>query len=200
VQALELRHVPAHDRSSSAGQPARRAQRRQLAGSAATPAPRPAARTQQRRAGSAASHRVEQRARVAGPDARHELRDAEARQRLRGFSAQRSTASTSLTCAASRNLQPAELHERDVAPRELELERALWCAARNSTACALQRQPPRAARARVGDPARLLGLVATVDQRGRCATRARVHSVLLKRSAASAITAFDAARIGCVER
>ena len=43
--------------------------------------------------------------------------------RSRGFSAKRRQASTSLTCAASRNLSPPNLQERDVAAGELDLER-----------------------------------------------------------------------------
>ena len=123
--------------------------------------------------------------------------------RLRGFCAQRSTASTSLTCAASRNLSPPNLTNGMLRRASSSSSAALWCAARNSTACALQREPAFALRQHaVGDPARLRRFV--VDRRRAAAARttARVGPQVLRRSARrpSAITAFDASRIGCVER
>ena len=55
--------------------------------------------------------------------------------RLRGLSAQRSSASRSLTCAASRNLSPPYFTNGMLRRISSSSSRSLWCAARNSTAC-----------------------------------------------------------------
>ena len=99
-------------------------------------------------------------------------------------------------------LQAAELDERDVAPRQFELERRAVMRGAKQHRLALEREAAFALREHlVGHPARLRRLV--VDRRPAAAVRdarVSVHRFFAKRSAASAMTAFDASRIGCVER
>ena len=61
---------------------------------------------------------------VAGPMPGNRCRMRKPATRSRGFSTKRSSASTSLTCAASRNFEPAELDEGNVAAGQLDLQRA----------------------------------------------------------------------------
>ena len=129
----------------------------------------------------------DQPARVRRADARHELQRAQAARWPRGLAAKRSTASTSLTCAASRNLQAAVLDERDVAPRQLELERV-------AVLGGCERAPPgssarvpisRSARTRSATHDASRRLVVDPDQRRRARPRgASLHSSLAWRSAA----------------
>ena len=75
-------------------------------------------------------------------------------------------------------LQAAVLDERDVAPRQLELERVAVLAAAKEHRLALQREPRLAQREdALGDPRRFRRLVLDPDQRrplGRAARRSRV--------------------------
>ena len=116
--------------------------------------------------------------------------------RPRGFCAKRSTASTSLTCAASRNLRPPNLTNGMLRRASSSSSAALWCAARNSTACDFSAMPRLALR-----PARwsatqraCCGLVGAPSTSCGCAGRGlvgpQVLGVALARRAA--ITAFDA--------
>ena len=61
--------------------------------------------------------------------------------RSAGFSAQRNTASMSLTCAASMNLRPPNLTKGMLRRVSSISSMALWCEVRNSTACSLSAMP-----------------------------------------------------------
>ena len=208
VQPVEQRQVPAlRPRASSSGQgdPGARSDGEQRGERRPTPAPPPAAR--RRRCSCAAgsppaASAASSRSALAGADAGDELQRAQPARWPCGLAAKRSTASTSLTCAASRNLQAAVLDERNVAPRQLELERVAVLGAAKEHRLALQRQPRLAQREHaLGDPGRLGRLVVDPDERRPLARAARsLQSCLAWRSAASAMTAFDAASSGAVER
>ena len=102
---------------------------------------------------------------VAGPTpgSRRAMRKPDIR--LRGLSAQRSTHSTSLTCAASRNLSPPYLTNGMSRRASSSSSCALWLELRNSTACDLSVIPhSRCSSTLVGDAARLIGFVANADQ------------------------------------
>ena len=77
-----------------------------------------------------------------------------------------------------------------------------WCAARNSTACAFSGHALLAMREDgAADRVALLGLVeAGAELRPRASPSRVDHSVFSCRCGLSAITAFDAARIGGVDR
>ena len=62
--------------------------------------------------------------------------------RSRGFSVQRSNESTSLMCADSRNFNPPNFTNGMLRRVSSISSGALWCEARNSTACAFQRDAP----------------------------------------------------------
>ena len=87
--------------------------------------------------------------------------------RSRGFSAQRRSATRVLDMRGVEKLQPAELHERDVAASELEFERgAVVGGAKQHRLRFRARRPPRGWRARGRDEARLIGVVGDGDERG----------------------------------
>ena len=119
-----------------------------------------------------------------------------------GFSAQRSTHSTSLTCAASRNLSPPYL--TNGMPRRVSSSSsgALWLELRNSTACDFSATPPsRHSSTRSATQRAWSGFVAHGDElRLRPTTRDRSRGSWCSARAARPMTAFDASRIGCVER
>ena len=107
--------------------------------------------------------------------------------RSAGFSAQRSTASMSLTCAASMNLRPPNLTNGMLRRVSSISSMALWCAVRNSTACSLSGMPAsRFSRMRGDDAADLADVVGTVDERRLVAgapVRAQVLGEALARQA-----------------
>ena len=121
--------------------------------------------------------------------------------RSRGFSAQRSSASTSLTWAASRNLSPPYFTKGILRRVSSSSRRALCAEARNSTACCLSLSPSsRRASTLSTTKSACAASSFTVTKRGRCAEARSLHRFLAKRSAASAITALAASRMGWVER
>ena len=139
--------------------------------------------------------------RVAGPTPGRSCSTRKPATRSRGFSTKRSAPSASLTCAASRNFRPPNLTNGMLRRVSSSSSAAEWLPVRNSTACDLRARPRFAIREHaLGDVARLVGLLADVDDQRRRAAGLSVHSVFGKRSGLSAMTAFDAARIGAVER
>ena len=170
VQALEQRHVPALDGGELArpGRRPARARRRTATRTPTTPARAPAsARTRAAAPPDRRPRRArDQPAALAAPMPGTSCSARKPARWPRGLAAKRSTASTSLTCAASRNLQAAVLDERNVAPGQLELERVAVLGAAKEHRLALQRQPRLAQRQdALGDPRRLGRLVVDPDQR-----------------------------------
>ena len=98
-------------------------------------------------------------------------------------------------------LQPAELHERDVPPHQLHLQRPAVVRRAEEHRLRLQRHPALPLRQHLAaDVSACAASSITVTSRGRSADLRSVHSSLANRSPASPITAFAAARIGAVER
>ena len=94
--------------------------------------------------------------------------------RSRGFSAKRSTASTSLTCAASRNFRPPNFTNGMLRRVSSISSGPLWCEARNSTACAFSAVPAsRSSRIVLADVVGLAASSRTVTSCGRSADCAR---------------------------
>ena len=142
---------------------------------------------------------VEDARRARRADAGHELRDAKARDAVARVLGKAQRREHVLHVRGFEELQPAELHERDVAPGQLEFERVGMMRGAEQHRLRFQRQARLAVLQHAVDHvARLIRLVAHRDQqRALPRLRARDHRFLVKRSAASAITAFEAARIGC---
>src|SRR6185436_4399396 len=88
-----------------------------------------------------ASKRVNTRAAPAGPTPGRSCSARNAAMRFFGLSAQRSTASRSLTCAASRNLRPPYFTYGMLRLTSSSSSRSEWCEARNSTAWFLSSTP-----------------------------------------------------------
>ncbi|MDT4830740.1 hypothetical protein FQZ97_642150 [compost metagenome] len=105
-------------------------------------------------------HRVEQ-ARAGGrPHAGNELRDPEARHAPARVLRETQHGEQVLHMRGLEELEPAELHERDVAPRQFQLERRAVRRGAKQHRLRLQRQPALAVRQDlVGHPACLPGLV-----------------------------------------
>ncbi len=121
--------------------------------------------------------------------------------RSAGFSAQRSTASRSLTCAASTNLSPPNLTKGMLRRVSSISSTALWCEVRNSTACSLRAVPSSRLRSTLSTTKLTWPMSsATVTSDGLASAVRSERKFLVKRSRARPITAFEAARIGCVER
>ena len=167
VDALQMRLVPAAGRA-----PARPASRHWRT-HAATSVDEAVAIRRRRAAAPEASASAASGSAAASHVVQHALRRGRARRpgiscitrkpatRSRGFSTKRNSASTSLTWAASRNFEPAELHERDIAAGQFDLQRAAMAGGAEQHRLLLQQ---RAALAILQDPlddvARLVGLVA----------------------------------------
>ena len=114
-----------------------------------------------------ARHRVEQPPRARRADARHELGDAQARHPAARVLCPSQHRENVLYVRGLEKLQPAELHERDVAARELELERRAVVRGAKQCRLALQRDAGLAvAQHLVGDPRGLRRLVGHRHQRG----------------------------------
>ena len=122
--------------------------------------------------------------------------------RPRGFWAKRSTASRSLTCAASRNLRPPNLTKGMLRRASSSSSAALWLRGAEQHRLRLQRRarlrgapapgrPPSAPAAPRRAPA-----PAAAGRPRACRSTASWRGA----RAAAAITAFEASRIGCVER
>ena len=92
----------------------------------------------------AASKRVKKRSALAGPMPGRSCSARNAAMRFFGLSAQRSTASRSFTCAASRNLSPPYFTYGMLRRTSSSSSRSQWCELRNRTAWRLQRHAPLA--------------------------------------------------------
>ena len=138
---------------------------------------------------------------VAGPAPGSNCTTRNPATRSRGFSAQRRKDSTSLTCAASRNFRPAELHERNVAAGQFHLQRTGMVRGAEQDRLRLECEPVLAAFENFLDNVeRLIGLIAHADQKrtlGGSSLRQQVLGEALRRQSDHCV---GAARIGCVER
>jgi hypothetical protein len=146
-------------------------------------------------------HRVEQARRGGRADARNQLRTRKPAMRPRGFWAKRSTASTSLMCEASRNLRPPNF-TKGCCARQFQLQRGAVAGGAEQHRLRLQLAARLALLAApVADPARLLGLVRHQHQLRLALARGLVGPQRLGMALARrAITAFEASRMGWVER
>ena len=85
---------------------------------------------------------IERAGRGGRSDAGQQLNDAEAGDTVARILGKAQDREHVLDVGGFQELQAAELDERDVAPGQLDFERAAeWCEARNSTACALSAMP-----------------------------------------------------------
>ena len=202
VHALEVRLVPGRTASISRRPAARRRAPRSARGSPPAPA-RPPRRRASAPAARGPGDRGEHLLGRRRPDAGQEQEHPEARHpvaRVLGAAQDREQV---LDVRRLEELEAAVLHERDVAPRQLDLERRRCGATvRKSTACALSAIPAsraastaRRRRSRPGRPRR-----ARVTSRGAPPTRGRSRAPSRTAPRPRPITAFAAARIGCVER
>ena len=143
VDAFEMRLVPAA-RPLELGRPAGCALRRARCSASTKPgqsAPRARRRRECGRARrtdrAGRSSRSSTRCADAGPTPGSSCMTRKPATRSRGFSAKRSSASTSLTWAASRNLSPPNLTKGMLRRVSSTSSGPLWCEVRNSTACCL---------------------------------------------------------------
>ena len=121
--------------------------------------------------------------------------------RSRGFSAQRMIASTSLMCAASRKLKPAEFDERNVAAGELDFERGAMMRRAEKDRLRFERDACFAIfQNSFDDVAGLRNVVGDVYQHRPLRRFRSDRRFLVNCSAASSMTALAALRIGTVER
>ena len=121
--------------------------------------------------------------------------------RPRGFSAQRSTLSTSFTCVLSRNFRPPNLTNGMLRRVSSSSSGAAWLEVRNSTAWRFSRRPcSRRSSTLSATHWAWRASSSTVTSCGRSVEALSVHSRFSCRSRAIAMTALDASRIGCVER
>jgi len=113
--------------------------------------------------------------------------------RLRGLAAHCSSASTSFTCAASRNLRPPYL-TKGMPRRVISSSSAmLWCEVRKRTAWRISFRPDsRRASTESATRCACSASSATVFRRGRGPAPRALQRFFVKRSAARPITAFDA--------
>ncbi len=189
VDAFEMRLIPEPD-ALDLGRPARPPRAAARRSSRRKPASRrpPAAAAGSARAAApvaAAGGHGPRRSRTRCADAaRHPAGAACTRKpatRSRGFSAKRSTASTSLTWAASRNFKPPNFTKGMLRRVSSISSGPLWCEARNSTACSFSAAAGLAVRQHaLADVARLLRLVADGDQLGPLRRRRSVQRFLVK--------------------
>ena len=138
---------------------------------------------------------------VAGPMPGEHLDDAEAGDAVGRVLGPAQYRQHILDVCGFRELEAAELDERDVAARELDLEHGAWCEVRNSTACSLSAMP----HSRFANTASTISPTwpmssATETSAGRSPAPRDERRFLVNCSRARPMTALEAARIGWVER
>ena len=170
VDALEMRLVP-EPRALDLGRPADCRARRRCDSVSTKPCQSSPARGgggsvgKRRDRIGASAMRSSTRCADAGPTPGSSCSTRKPATRSRGFSAKRSSASMSLTCAAVEEFQPAELDEGNVAAGQLDLQRAAVMRGAEQHRLLLQRRARLAVlQHALDDVARLVGLVAHGDQ------------------------------------
>ena len=114
-----------------------------------------------------------------GPDAGQQLRHAEAGDTVARVLRPAQHGEHVLDVRGLEELQPAELHERNVAPGQLDFERRAVMEARNSTACCFSAMPAsRLLQDLLDDVAGLRGVVGDVDE-GRALGRGAIGPQVL---------------------
>ena len=142
----------------------------------------------------------EQARRAGRADARHQLQRAQAGALAARIGGEAEHGEHVLDVRGVEKLEAAVLDERNVAPRQLELERvAVLGAAKEHRLVRSARPDSRSARMRSATHEASAASSSTHTSAGR-SPPAFARSVLTCRSAASAITALQAARMGAVER
>ena len=121
--------------------------------------------------------------------------------RSRGFSTNRSSASMSLMCAASRNFRPPNLTNGMLRRVSSTSSGPLWLEVRNSTACCFSSVPDsRFSSTRSTMQRAWSASSRMVTSCGLMPDVRSVHRFLVKRSRARSMTPLAAARMVCVER
>ena len=144
---------------------------------------------------------IQRLARRGRADARQEMQAAETRHPVAGILRPAQEADHVLDMGGLDEFQPAEFDEGDVAPRQLQLQRAAVMGSPEQHGLLLEGGAGLARRQHpAGHIARLGPVVMNVTSRGRCSEGRSLKRFLVKRSRACSITALLAARIGWVER